>query len=257
MSRARLPILMYHGLHESADEPGFDPVYSVAPAQFERQMDWLRDNGLRTARLDENLPARHDGQCVIVSFDDGDATNRRIALPRLAARGMVAEFFITSDFIGRPGMVSEADVRTLADAGMGVQSHGRSHRFLEDLDEIELDGELIESKRRLEGLTERSVTALALPGGRGGARERAAALRLGYRQVLTSVPGINRGIPASDCSERIAITRGMGLDEFADLLQWRGMRPRMARLRYHVLAWPKRLLGNERYQRLRARLLPG
>ena len=36
-----------------------------------------------------------------------------VALPLLQQRGMVAEFFITSDFIGQPGMVSADDVRRL------------------------------------------------------------------------------------------------------------------------------------------------
>ena len=256
MSPQRLPILMYHALHDPPDERA-DPVYSVTPAEFERQLDWLRECGFRSVRLHDPGAKQTGDKTVVISFDDGDATNRSIALPLLTARGMVAEFFITSDFIGQPGMVSENDVRALAEAGMGVQSHGRSHRFLEDLDPAELDRELLESKRRLESLSGQPVTALALPGGRGGARERAAALRLGYRQMLTSVPGINRGATATNCGERIAITRGMRLDEFSDLLQWRGLRPRLARLRYRALAWPKRLLGNARYQRLRARLLPG
>ncbi|HJU07317.1 MAG TPA: polysaccharide deacetylase family protein [Rhodanobacteraceae bacterium] len=256
MKLPRLPVLMYHGLHEAAESRA-DSVYSVAPADFERQLDWLCANGFRTVRLGGADTAGPDGKNVVISFDDGDATNRSVALPLLVARGMVAEFFITSDFIGRPGMVSEDDVRALAAAGMGVQSHGRSHRFLEDLDAAELDAELIDSKRLLESITGQPVTALALPGGRGGERERAAALRLGYRRILTSIPGINRGTLAADCRERIAVTRGMSLHDFSVLLQWRGVRPRMIRMRYRALAWPKRLLGNHRYERLRQRLLPG
>ncbi len=256
MKLPHLPVLMYHGLHDAAESRA-DHVYSVAPDDFERQLDWLCANGFRTVRLQGTDTAGTDGKDVVISFDDGDATNRSVALPLLVARGMVAEFFITSDFIGRPGMVSEDDVRALAAAGMGEQSHGRSHRFLEDLDAAELDAELIDSKRRLEGITGQSVTALALPGGRGGERERTAALRLGYRRILTSIPGINHGPLAADCRERIAVTRGMSLHDFSALLQWRGMQPRLMRARYHVLAWPKALLGNRRYERLRARLLPG
>lgn len=256
MNRPRLPVLMYHGLHE-ADDALLDPVYSIAPAEFARQLDWLRDHDFRTVRLDGSTASSPIDKNMVISFDDGDATNGGIALPLLVERGMVAEFFITSDFIGRPGMVSEDDVRALAAAGMGVQAHGRSHRFLEDLDPEELEAELLDGKRRLEGITGQPVTALALPGGRGGERERATALRLGYRHVLTSIPGVNRGALAHDCRERIAVTRGMGLEEFSDLLQWRGLRPRVARMRYHALAWPKRLLGNRRYERLRTRFLPG
>jgi peptidoglycan/xylan/chitin deacetylase (PgdA/CDA1 family) len=249
-----LPILMYHGLHADARASGFDPVYSVRPHEFAQQLDWLCARGYRTVRLDqldEPLPEKS----IVISFDDGDASNRAIALPLLRARKMVAEFCITSDFIGQHGMVSANDVRALARAGMGVQSHGHTHRLLEDLDDAALHSELIISKHRLEALCDREVRAIALPGGRGGTRERDAALRVGYRLVLTSVPGINRGALASNCCERIAVTRDMPMENFVAMVQWRGWTPRIAQLRYRALVFPKRVLGNARYERVRARLL--
>lgn len=270
MSEPRLPVLMYHGLHANARALGYDPVYSVRPRDFAQQLDWLCAQGYRTVRFDQffSASAGTDGpppraakrnplpdKAIVISFDDGDASNRSVALPLLRARRMVAEFCITSDFIGRRGMLSANDVRALARAGMGVQSHGRTHRLLEDLDELTLDSELTLSKHRLEALCERSVSVLALPGGRGGSRERDAALRAGYSRVLTSVPGINRDAFSRDACERIAITRDISMDDFAALVQWRGLRPRMARLRYHALGFPKRVLGNARYERVRARLL--
>lgn len=249
-----LPVLMYHGLHRSAEDPGrFDAVYNVTPANFAAQLDWLCANGYRSARLDDADAGA--SKRVVISFDDGDVSNVTVALPRLLERGMVAEFFITSDFIGQPGMLTAQDVRTLAQAGMGVQSHGRSHRFLEDLDDEAMYAELRDSKDRLEGAGGVPVTAIAFPGGRGGGRERDAALALGYRHILGSVPGCNRGRRPHECYERIAVTRNLQLREFASLVAWRGWRPRFARLRFRALRVPKRLLGNERYQRLRARLL--
>jgi len=270
MSESRLPVLMYHGLHANARAQGYDPVYSVRPRDFAQQLDWLCARGYRTLRFDQLLALNGDpdspcsrtrkqdplpDKAIVLSFDDGDASNRSVALPLLRARRMVAEFCITSDFIGRRGMLSANDVRALARAGMGVQSHGRTHRLLEDLDELTLDSELTLSKHRLEALCERPVSVLALPGGRGGPRERDAALRAGYSRVLTSVPGVNREPLSHPVCERIAITRDMDMEEFAALVQWRGLRPRMARLRYHALGLPKRMLGNARYERVRARLL--
>lgn len=254
MAERILPVLMYHGLHDDAAAPGrFDGVYSVTPAAFAAQLDWLRGNGYRTVRLDEADPGR-DRQ-VVISFDDGDVSNLTVALPLLAERGMTAECFITSDFIGEPGMLTMDNVRALADAGIGVQSHGRSHRFLEDLDDETMFAELRDSKARLEAAAGRTVTAIAFPGGRGGSRERDVALRLGYRHVLGSQPGPNRERRPHECYERIAVTRDMQLDEFAALVGWRGLRPRYARARFRALRIPKQLLGNDRYQRLRAMLL--
>ena len=254
MNEPRLPVLMYHGLHADARASGFDPVYSVRPRDFAQHLDWLCARGYHTVRLDQ-LDRPLPDKAIVISFDDGDASNRTVALPLLRARRMVAEFCITSDFIGQRGMVSANDVRALARAGMGVQSHGRTHRLLEDLDEPALESELAISKHRLEALCDREVLALALPGGRGGTRERDAALRAGYRLVLTSAPGVNRGALQRDCRERIAITRDMPMEHFVAMVQWRGLAPRIARLRYRALGFPKRVLGNARYERVRARLL--
>ena len=247
-----LPVLMYHGLHARESDPGhFEPVYSVHPDAFAAQLDWLAHSGRRTIRLEALAQAR-DGD-VVLSFDDGDVSNARVALPLLAERGMVAEFFVTSDFVDTPGWLARADIRALLDAGMGVQAHGRSHRFLEDLDVTAMRAELADSRERLQALGA-DVTALALPGGRGGARERDAAFELGYRHVLTSIPGCNRRIEAGRL-ERIAITRGLDLDAFAALVAWKGAAPRLRALRHAALGWPKRLLGNARYAALRQRLL--
>jgi len=254
MSRA-LPVLMYHGLHADTAQRGrFDAVYSVQPQEFASQLDWLRANGYRTVLL-RDLDNMRDGKRVVITFDDGDASNAEVALPLLRERGMVAEFFVTADFVEQPGMLRAAELRELVAAGMSVQSHGVTHRYLADLDDAELERELADSKQRLETWTQQPVEALALPGGRGAERERAAAMRLGYRHVLNSAPGANLRRGANDYFERVAVTRGMPLGTFSTLVQWRGAGPRLMKARYELLAGAKRLLGNQRYERLRARVL--
>lgn len=251
---APLPVLMYHGLHAGPDCRGrFDPVYSVRPDAFARQLDWLLDTGHRTI-LPGCREATEAPRPVLLTFDDGDLSNIELALPLLRERGMVAEFFITSDFIGQPGMLSAADVRALAAAGMGIGAHGRSHAFLEDLDMHALDAELRDSAAVLSGLAGRDVVSLALPGGRGGAREYRAALAHGYRHLFGSVPGRNAAI-GDDWLQRLAVRRDTTLAGFRALVQWRGLRPRMERARFLALRLPKRMLGNAGYARLRARLL--
>ncbi len=254
--RRTLPVLMYHGLHASADDAGrFDPVYSVTPEDFLRQMDWLVAHGYRAVRLRDLDKLDAAAKAVVISFDDGDVSNRTVALPLLKERGLAAEFFVTADFVDQPGMLSSAQTRELADAGMGVQSHGCTHRYLEDLEESELAAELRDSKRRLEATSGAVVDALALPGGRGGERERRLARELGYRYVLNSVPGANQNWREREYLERVAITRTMGVGEFASLVAWSGVAPRWQRLRFRLLRLPKRILGNRRYERWRSRVL--
>lgn len=256
MSARQLPVLMYHGLHAGTHSRGvFDAVYSVEPRAFTQQLDWLAEQGYRSVRLRDAEQARLTARCVVITFDDGDVSNSEIALPLLLERGMRAEFFVTADFVGRPGYMSAVDVRALADAGMGVQSHGFSHRYLADLPVGELEYELRRSRQQLEAISGEAVEALALPGGRGGERERQAALRLGYRDVLNSAPASNRDFARGRYLGRLAITRELALDDFARLVQWRGLLPRTRQLRYHALACMKRALGNRCYEQVRRRVL--
>lgn len=251
-----LPVLMYHGLHAGPNSHGrYDAVYSLHPDEFARQLDWLAENGFQSVRLDAAVGAAPGKKPVVITFDDGDVSNHDMALPLLQARGMCAEFFITSDFIGQEGMLQAAQVKALADAGMGIGAHGRSHRFLEDLDAGELHDELRDSRRRLQEASGTQVDALALPGGRGGRRERELALALGYRHLLGSTPGPNRSRRDGHWLQRLAVTRDLPMDAFAAWVQWKGAAPRIAQARFYALRLPKKLLGNRNYERLRERLL--
>jgi peptidoglycan/xylan/chitin deacetylase (PgdA/CDA1 family) len=250
-----LPILMYHGLHREASSPGrFDPVYSVHPEMFARQLDWLLQQGHRATLLDD-ASASGDGRDVVISFDDGDVTNVEVALPLLLERGMRAEFFVTTDFVGQCGMLAPDDIRRLAANGMGIGSHGRTHAFLADLDMVDMVAELDDSRCRLQAICGRPIDAIALPGGRGGERELIAAQRLGYRHLLGSVPGPNRRMRHDAWLQRLPVTRTLSLDDFAALVHWRGIPPRWMQARHAALSLPKRVLGNDGYQRLRERLL--
>ena len=251
----RLPVLMYHGLHEGAAACGsWDPVYSLASDAFARQLDWLAAHGYRSVSLADLAGGLLPPRGVLISFDDGDASNLEVAVPMLRERGFAAVFFITSGFLGRPGMLAPDEVPALRAAGMEIGSHGASHRYLADLDASSLAGELAASQACLEALAGTPVTALALPGGRGGERERRAALAQGYRWLFGSAPGPNRKPRPGQWLERLAIRRDLALAEFAALVEWRGPLPRIAAARHRLLGLGKRLLGNARYERLRTHL---
>jgi peptidoglycan/xylan/chitin deacetylase (PgdA/CDA1 family) len=256
MADSALPVLMYHGLHSGPEDPGvYDAVYSVEPRDFIAHLDWLAENGYGTTRLRDLDSPDDSRRRTVITFDDGDISNLQVALPALLERRMVAEFFVTADFVGRPGRLAPQDLRTLADAGMSVQAHGCSHRYLDDLSLAEVEEELSLSKYRLESILDEPVTALALPGGRGGERERALALGMGYVDVLGSVPGRNRQWSRGQYLQRLPVTRGLSLTDFANMVSGRGVLPLTMQARFHVLAWTKRLLGNRRYEHLRTWML--
>lgn len=230
--------LMYHGIHDDPYAAGhYDPVYSVARAQFARHLDWIAS---------QERPGDFH-----ITFDDGDFSNIATALPMLVDRKLRATFFITGNFIGRAGMLGREDVRTIHRAGMRIGAHGMSHGFLEDMDLASLRRELRDSKAILEDVIGHGVDAMALPGGRGGTRELDEALACGFSDLYGSRPGPDDG--DTPCwRNRVAITRELGDAKFAALARWSGPAAHWARLRHGALAVPKRVLGNARYQRLRS-----
>jgi peptidoglycan/xylan/chitin deacetylase (PgdA/CDA1 family) len=259
MPDARLLVLMYHGIQRDAADPGcFDPRYSVTPEAFELQMQRLaaRDGAWLPPDGPLQMPAAVDGRAqVMVTFDDGDVSNALRALPCLRALGLRAVFFVTSEFVSRGGMVSPAQLRDLADGGMAIGSHGASHRFLSSLEAPVLRDELRRSRDFLQQQTGCVVDLLALPGGRGGQREVEVAAELGYRAVFGSQPGDNRDWRPGTLVQRVTISRDLAMAGFDEVLDWDGGTVRRMRWRHAVLRVPKRVLGDERFDRLRQALV--
>ncbi|QOC22026.1 polysaccharide deacetylase family protein [Wenzhouxiangella sp. AB-CW3] len=253
----RLLVLMYHGLHESRTDRGrFDPRYSLQPGKFAAQMHYLSELGVAgwlpvtgEALVAPEAPAGR--QMVLITFDDGDASNVEKALPMLQEAGLTAVFFITRNFVGQRGMISRAGIRKLADAGMVIGSHGLSHRFLNTLSPAALAIELSSSRDFLQQITGREVKLLSLPGGRGGPREIEAAHTAGYRSVFGSRPGNNVATPAGGLIDRVVITRRTNSQAFEQLVRWQGPAVWRQCARYRVLGLPRRLLGDRVYNRLR------
>lgn len=111
--------------------------------------------------------------------------------------------------LAAPLIMSWDDIRALADAGMDIESHTRSHRVLETLDREELRDELVGSRRDLEVQLRRQVRAIAYPVGRlPPLRIRRAVAAAGYRIGLTNVGGVNHVWPG-------AIGADLVLDRFS------------------------------------------
>lgn len=257
----RVLTLMYHGLHDGRDGPGhYDPRYSVTPGMFRAQLECLRQFNLAgwlpvagEALVAIDRADAGNGYCnpVLITFDDGDVSFIDTALPMLEELGLGAVFFVTRDFVGKPGMISKSELRRLSEAGMVIGSHGVSHRFLNTLSPSALEFELTHSRDFLEQVTGREVALLSLPGGRGGKREIEMAASAGYRSVFGSAPGDNRSTPAGGLIERVALTREVDLEQFRQILRWRGLASWRIRARHHVLGLPKRMIGDRGYDWLR------
>ena len=255
-----VPVLMYHALEESSHPAGSadagEQRYVLQIEQFSDQMAFLHHEGYRTCLLSELLGIeKWPDKAIMITFDDGHASNLTLALPLLQRYGFKAEFFITTGWLGTPRYLKDEDVTKLHDAGMQIGSHGASHAFLGHLDEIELERELKDSMDILTQLTGKRIVSLSAPGGRVGPGAASIAKKLGYQYIFTSRPGHFSVESTVFSVPRLALHKDSDLGGFASMVHGdRAYLEKMIR-RDNLLRLAKKTLGEKGYQVLRKMML--
>lgn len=241
-----VPVLMYHALEDNDHPSGYtdlgDKVYVLSVENFRNQMDYLKKEGFRTYLIEELLDFdSFPEKAVVLTFDDGHESNVTLALPILQELGFKAEFFITTGWIGTQHYMTENQLRKLAIAGMGIGSHGVTHRFLNILSEDEVRSEYTKSKELLEALLSREVHGISFPGGRIPHIKSTcfqwcctSSVGLFCVELLTAIP-------------RIAIKHNMPLDVFMRISQGDRTFYNKALYRSYVLGFLRRILGDRGY----------
>jgi peptidoglycan/xylan/chitin deacetylase (PgdA/CDA1 family) len=172
----RMPILLYHSLTAEAGR-AYRP-YTVAPDVFRAQMESIAEAGLASTTISDLLGrGLKDGRAIAITFDDGFREIVDVALPILTACGLTASVYIVTGHIGgtsrwldrdgegnRP-LLSWAEIRSLAAAGIEIGAHGHRHLPLDLLSETEAAAEISRSRLALEDGLGRPVTSFAYPYG--------------------------------------------------------------------------------------------
>jgi peptidoglycan/xylan/chitin deacetylase (PgdA/CDA1 family) len=184
----RVPVLMYHYIspvpHEEIRSP-LSRSLRLSPVLFAEQLDFLVQQGYHTVTTPQLWAALNGGAAlpskpIILTFDDGYEDAYTNAFPLLLEHGFIGTFFVTVNLVGRPGYVTWDQVRTLADAGMDVQSHAMDHISMAKLTGGTLFAQLAESRRILSQRTGTDVRFFAYPSGEYNAAAKAAAAKAGY-----------------------------------------------------------------------------
>jgi peptidoglycan/xylan/chitin deacetylase (PgdA/CDA1 family) len=229
-----------------------------------RQLGHMRDLGLQpssVARMLADLAHHGAAGRVGITFDDGHVSNHAAAA-RLRELGGTADFFINPSSVGSAGFLDWTQLREMADWGMSIQSHGMNHRFLDELNEADLQAELADSKAEIEARMGQPVTLFAPPGGRVTPGLGALARRLGYLRICSSrvalwddaavVPGDEGGV---EDIPRLAMLAGTSDAQLLRWLQQSRLEMAWQTGRHALLRSAKRALGNQAYVLLRGRLL--
>lgn len=146
-------------------------------------------------RLVEALEGRAEPPpgCLVLTFDDGLASQLRSALPVLERFGISATFFVMPDF--RDGVhryMSLDDIRALRDAGQEIGSHTLNHASLPALRRLNFgafQAEIVQSKALLEEALGQKVDLLAYPNGAWDYATAEEVRRAGYRAAASTIAG--------------------------------------------------------------------
>jgi peptidoglycan/xylan/chitin deacetylase (PgdA/CDA1 family) len=261
MRRSEILYLMYHEIESPGqslcqDEPGY-VRYVLREQDFRQQIDWLQKeeiSGLSVSQaLDQNPGKLQHDKRLVITFDDGCASDLTVALPLLQKARFGATFYITLGFLGRPGYLVPDQVRRIAEAGFDVGCHSMTHPYLSDLDEPGLRHEIADAKTQLEKITDRPVYNFSCPGGRWTPQVARIAREAGYRSVATSRIAANG--PGDDPFQlaRVAIMRHTTFPEFQKLCRGKGLW--QLQFRNLVRGASRRILGNSIYDRIRRQAL--
>jgi peptidoglycan/xylan/chitin deacetylase (PgdA/CDA1 family) len=201
-----IKVLMYHWI--SGSPGGRLRAWGVTPAQFESQMRHLAEEGYRTVSLGDVVelargvrpPAE---KTVALTFDDGYRDFLEYALPVLRRHRFSATVFLVTDHVGgtnawdaRHGdppreLMGWEEAAELADQGIEIGSHGRTHRFLPSLSGAELEEEIHGSRRILEDRLGRAVRFFSYPHGLHDGRCLTLAASAGYEGACADIRGGN------------------------------------------------------------------
>lgn len=210
----KVPILYYHAINDNIN--GLDELF-VSPAEFDKQMLYLKQNGYNVITFSQLADVDNIVNPVIITFDDGYEDNYTYAYPILKKYNFKATVFLCTDVIDKPLFLKKNQIEEMKNL-IDFQSHTVTHRKLSELKKEEIEFELTESKKQLEALTGNAVSVLAYPIGDYNS-EVIEITRKYYKYAVLSGGGIYRKGDNSYEIKRVYIPRDLDVKGFEDKIR--------------------------------------
>ena len=243
-----LPLLMYHAVEAGAPS-GYG--YAVPAGQFERQLDTIRRAGFQTISLGQLFDGL-DGKAplprksIVLTFDDAYRNVYQVAWPLMRERAMTGTLFVVADHVGgsnewdqakgmpRLELMDVAELKSMADAGWEIGSHGCEHLELAKVDENQQRDEIFRSKSQLESLLGIAPEFYAYPHGSYTEPVKELLRDAGYRGACSMFSKAGSVTADRFCLRRIMPHRGDSALSFRLKLSpiylryvaWRDSRPK-------------------------------
>lgn len=164
-------MLCYHQVRDwQAADSRNARVYIVPVATFREQVELLRLNGYNAILPDQLIAHIQSGaplppHPVLLTFDDGAASQYANALPGLDKAGYKATFFIMTVSLGRPKFMTRENVVTLSRKGHVIGCHTWDHHNVTTYKGDDWVKQVVKPKQELEKITGKPVKYFAYPNG--------------------------------------------------------------------------------------------
>jgi peptidoglycan/xylan/chitin deacetylase (PgdA/CDA1 family) len=241
-----VPVLLYH----SVALPGRSAAdhWQVRASDFEQDMAAVAASGrtpMTAGRYAEWILGTGSESPVLVTFDDGYADFADVALPILVRWRLPSTLFVTTGWIGRPGMLSGEGVAELPAAGVEIGGHSVSHPHLDVLGSGRAFAEIVDSRCRLEDLTNGEVHSFAYPHGSHRRRTRELVEQAGYRTAHAVKNALSHRDDDVLAVGRFTVTASTSRVRVRDVLACRGLplawrRERWRTSGYRLVRWMRR-----------------
>lgn len=201
----QLLILMYHHVAPAPANTRLRGLYTT-PRQFDGHLRWLKTQPVEFttfARLSAGQTSDFRTK-IVITFDDGLHDNYTAALPILQKYDVPAVIYPIMGELGRRAVtwpeakdqtpadiISEREIREMADRGIEFGSHLMDHTHLTRHDHEEQMRQLTESKNALEQILSADALSVAYPYGDVDEAAVARAKQAGYQFGLTTIEGSN------------------------------------------------------------------
>lgn len=186
-------ILTYHSIDASGS------VISLDQGTFSSHAAWFGSGRVQVRSVDGLLADPTDTDAVAITFDDAFANFATLAWPLLRDRGLVATLFVVAGHAGRtnawggreePGiptlpLLDWDSLGRLAEEGVHLGAHSRTHPDLTRLSDAALEDELLGAAEEIASRTGRRPEVMAYPYGAHDDRVVASAAR-GYSFGVTT-----------------------------------------------------------------------
>jgi peptidoglycan/xylan/chitin deacetylase (PgdA/CDA1 family) len=218
------PILLYHRIAEPPLPNSIDARYYTPPADFEWQMQSLKDWGYTAIPISLLVEAITKGaplppRPVVISFDDGYESVFENAYPIMQAHGFIGVMYLIADAVGSQGYMDVGQIQAMTSNGWEIGSHSMTHPFLTKVhDQMYIEGG--QSKSRLASEIGVSVETFAYPYGDYDPFVAHKIAEYGYLAAVGLGTQYIHSLDTLYYLSRIEVRDGTDLTAFAALLPW-------------------------------------